>query len=302
MPNVTFQNYFTPAGLVTVRQNIVIAIEEDGRDLTAEGVFATEQRTQAHIVAKENTFVVGLELISIIFEEYAALGGGLCTYKLYVDEGAKVSAGTKVAELFGSSIDILKLERVILNYICHLSGVANLTAKYVEKLQGTDVRLLDTRKTMPGLRWLEKYAVRKGGGFNHRRDLTEILMLKDTHIDACGSISAAVQTLRNKYNPCPPIEVECRTVTEVQEAVALGVDRIMLDNMEIDGNGSNNLASCLSLIPQSIEIELSGGINMENIRDYALVRTAQRCADYISVGRLTHSAQTADFSLRITLT
>ncbi len=302
MPNVTFQNYFTPTGLSTVRQNIAIAIAEDGRDLTAEGVFTHEQRTQAHIVAKEKSIVVGLELIDIIFEEYVNWGGGLCTCKAYVAEGEEVDAGTKVAEIFGACIDILKLERIILNYMCHLSGVANLTAKYVHELRGTSVRLLDTRKTMPGLRWLEKYAVRCGGGHNHRRDLTEILMLKDTHIDACGSISQAVQTLRHKYKPCPPIEVECRTATEVREAVSMNVERIMLDNMPIDGNAPNDLTSCMALIPSSIEIEISGGISMENIRAYALARAGQRSADFISVGRLTHSAETADFSLRISLT
>ncbi len=301
MPNVTFQDYFTPASLVTIGQNIVLAIEEDGRDLTAEGIFTPEQTTQAHIVAKENTFVVGIPLISMIFDEYVKLGGKKCSYRPYVMEGEQVAAGSKIAEIYGASIDILKLERVILNYICRLSGIANLTAKYVQKLQGTGVRLLDTRKTMPGMRWLEKYAVRMGGGFNHRRDLTEILMLKDTHIDACGSISSAVHKLRSTYYPCPPIEVECRTGAEVLEAVMMQVDRIMLDNMGIDGESPNDLISCLPLIPNEIEVELSGGITMQNIREYALSKGSLRRADFISVGRLTHSAKTADFSLRISL-
>ncbi len=301
MPKVTFQDYFTPQSLSYLRQNIVLALEEDGRDLTAEGVFAQNHMTCARIVAKEESFVVGLALIPIIFEEYAAMGGGNCSYKTCVLEGDYVKAFTKVAEISGASVDILKLERVILNYICHLSGVANLTAHYAEKLIGTGVRLLDTRKTMPGLRWLEKYAVRMGGGYNHRRDLTEILMLKDTHIDACGSIKSAVEKLRAAYDPCPPIEVECRNSTEVLQAVAMQVERIMLDNMDIEGQSPDDLVSCLPLIPKSIEVEISGGIDDSNIREYALSNGAERRADYISVGRLTHSAKTADFSLQISL-
>ena len=187
---------------------------------------------------------------------------------------------------------MLKAERVILNFITHLSGIANLTARYVRELDGTGVRLLDTRKTTPGLRWPEKYAVQAGGGVNHRKNLAEMLMLKDNHIDAAGSITAAVAKLRARYRPCPPVEVECRTLEHVREAVAAGAERIMMDNME-----APRLSQALALVPPDIEAEVSGGVRLETIRAIAL--TGPRRPDFISVGRLTHSAVAADFSMTL---
>ncbi len=294
MPNVVFQDYFDENVLHYVKQCITLALEEDGPDLTAEGIFAPDHTMRAYIVAKEDSFVAGLPLIPLIFAEYGALGGGTCFWQPCVEEGAYVSKGTEILRVHGASVDILKLERVILNFICHLSGIANLTNIYVKALEGTGVRLLDTRKTLPALRWPEKYAVRIGGGYNHRRNLTELLMLKDNHIDASGSITKAVQKLRATYTPCPPIEVECRNADEVREAVAARADRIMLDNMD-----TTQLSHCLPLIPQDIEAEISGGVSLENIRELALSATATRPADFISVGRLTHSAPCADFSMRM---
>ena len=186
-----------------------------------------------------------------------------------------------------------RAERVILNVVSHLCGIATLTRRYVQALEGTGVRLLDTRKTMPGLRYPDKYAVLCGGGHNHRRNLAEMLMLKDNHIDAAGSITGAVQALRARYNPCPPIEVECRNCDEVREAVACKVERIMLDNMSPD-----RLPEALELVPSSIETEVSGGVSLDTIRDYAMA-SPRRKPDFISVGRITHSAVTADLSMRI---
>ncbi len=294
MSDVVFHDYFTEISLQYVNKCIALALEEDGPDLTAQGIFAQQHTVRAYIVAKEDTFVAGLPLIPLIFAEYGAQGGGSCFWQACVTEGAFVSKGTEIVRVHGASIDILKLERVILNFISHLSGIANLTQVYVKALEGTGVRLLDTRKTLPGLRWLEKYAVRIGGGYNHRRDLTELLMLKDNHIDASGSITKAVETLRATYNPCPPIEVECRHADEVREAVTAKADRIMLDNMGVEG-----LSQCLPLIPKHIEAEISGGVNLENIRELALSAHDTRAADFISVGRLTHSAPCADFSMRM---
>ncbi len=294
MSDVVFQDYFDARSSEYVRQCIALALEEDGPDLTAEGIFSAGQSMRAHIVAKEPTFVVGLPLIPRIFAEYSAQGGGACSWQACVQEGAQVATGTEIVRVHGANVDILKLERVILNFISHLSGIANMTQVYVQALAGTGVRLLDTRKTLPGLRWLEKYAVRMGGGFNHRRDLTELLMLKDNHIDACGSITKAVEKLRAAYSPCPPIEVECRTEQEVLEAVRAKAERIMLDNMNVE-----MLTHCLALIPKDIEAEISGGVSLENIRELALSAHEVRPADFISVGRLTHSAPCADFSMRI---
>ncbi len=299
MSKVVFQDYFTATSLTYLKRSIALTLDEDGPDLTARGIFPPNQCIGAHIVAKEKTLVAGLPLIALIFSVYEEQGGGACTWQASVQEGALVDTGTEIVRLQGACIDILKLERVILNYIARLSGVANITAQYAQMLEGTGVKLLDTRKTLPGLRWLEKYAVRVGGGYNHRRDLQEMLMIKDNHIDACGSITKAVEKLRAFYTPCPPIEVECRTYAEVQEAVNTHVERIMLDNMPICGQGENTLKACLPLIPKSIEAEISGGVSYENLRDLALCDGVTRPADYISVGRLTHSAVNADFSLRI---
>ncbi len=294
MSEVVFQDYFDENALSYVKQCISLALEEDGPDLTAEGIFAPDHTARAYIVAKESTFVAGLPLIPHIFAEYGAQGGGTCFWQPCVAEGAYVQNGTEIVRVHGASVDVLKLERVILNFLCHLSGIANMTATYVQALEGTGVRLLDTRKTLPGLRWPEKYAVRIGGGYNHRRNLTELLMLKDNHIDASGSITKAVQKLRDTYSPCPPIEVECRNSDEVLEAVSAKADRIMLDNMSVA-----ELTQCLPLIPKHMEAEISGGVSLENIRELALSAAGKRPADFISVGRLTHSAPCADFSMRM---
>lgn len=243
---------------------------------------------RAVIRAKEDTRVVGLPVIHDVFEAMNAHPH----VELLVEEASTVPAMTEVARMEGPAIALLKAERLILNFITHLSGIANLTARYVHELEGTGVRLLDTRKTTPCLRWPEKYAVQAGGGCNHRKNLVEMLMLKDNHIDAAGSITRAVARLREVYSPCPPIEVECRTLDHVREAVAAGADRIMMDNM-----GAPLLGQALALVPARIEAEVSGGVTLETIRGIAL--TGPRHPDFISVGRLTHSAVAADFSMTL---
>ena len=274
-----------------VRRLIRLALEEDGPDLTAQGVFSPQDQAEAVLVAKQDSLVVGLPLISLIFQQMGHNSPGNC-WRAEVPEGSAVKNGHTLASFFIDAITLLKAERVILNLISHLSGVANLTKQYVDQLDGTGVRLLDTRKTLPGMRYPEKYAVRMGGGYNHRMDLAQMLMIKDNHIDASGSISAAALALLAKYNPCPPLEIECRTLAEVQEAVVCRPNRILLDNMDVV-----MLNKVLPLIPLDIEAEISGGVSLENIRGFALA-CERRPADYISVGRLTHSAPVADFSIR----
>lgn len=289
MQSPLFDNYFTPQSLNLIDANIKMALDEDGEELTSLAVFAPNHPMRACIRAKQDTLVAGLPLIARILRIHGQGG----TVQLLVEEGARVPSGTEVAHLNGPAPTLLKVERIILNYICHLSGIANLTRQYVQQLEGTGVALLDTRKTLPGLRWLEKYAVRIGGGHNHRRTLEEMLMLKDNHIDAAGSIRAAVECLRTRYGAqCPPIEVECRNGDDVREAVSCGVERIMMDNMDIP-----QLETALALVPAHIETEISGGVQLENIRQLAQV--GPRRADFISVGRLTHSALAADFSMTI---
>ncbi|RRD71268.1 MULTISPECIES: carboxylating nicotinate-nucleotide diphosphorylase [unclassified Desulfovibrio] len=281
-----WNSFFSPEGRSLLQRSIDLALDEDGPELTAQGIFAEDTALRAVIRAKEDTLVVGLPVIGEVLTRLTRD----FRWKALAQEATPVPAMTQVAEITAPAVALLKAERVILNFVCHLSGIANLTARYVRELEGTGVRLLDTRKTTPGLRWPEKYAVQAGGGCNHRKDLTEMLMLKDNHIDAAGSVTAAVRALRARYAPCPPIEVECRTLLHVREALAAGADRIMLDNMD-----APLLGEALALIPPQTEAEVSGGVCLENIR--AIARTAPRPPDFISVGRLTHSATAADFSM-----
>ena len=282
--------FFSGRGREFLHRAIELALDEDGPDLTAEGLFTADAPMRAVIRAKEDTFVAGLPVMEEVLSLMNATSQVRCEY--LVEEGCRVSAMTEVARMQGPAVILLKAERVILNFITHLSGIANLTSRYVRELEGTGVRLLDTRKTTPGLRGPEKYAVLVGGGSNHRKDLTEMLMLKDNHIDAAGSIVAAVARLRERYQPCPPIEVECRTLDHVREAVAARADRIMMDNMR-----PPLLCEALALVPQGIETEVSGGVTLETIG--TLARCCQRRPDFISVGRLTHSAVAADFSMTL---
>jgi len=269
---------------------IRMSLEEDGPDLTSLGIFPARERSSAYIVAKQRTIVVGLPLVSLVL---SIVGMEPDSWAAEVKEGSVVDKGTVVARLHGYTIQLLKAERVILNLMTHLSGVGNLTREYVQKLEGTGVRLLDTRKTLPGHRYLEKYAVRVAGGWNHRMNLADMLMIKDNHIDAAGSITKAVCALRERYAPCPPIEVECRDEAEVREAVACRPERILLDNMD-----TAMLAQVLPLIPRDMEAEISGGVTLESIRELAL-SSLERPADFISVGRITHSAPSADFSMKM---
>jgi nicotinate-nucleotide pyrophosphorylase (carboxylating) len=269
------------------------ALEEDGADLTSNAVFSRTHQCKVVLVAKENSLVAGLPMIPLIMAEAEKYASGSWSYAAEAQEGALVTAGTILAVISGPSRLLLKTERIIINFISHMSGVANLTARYVKALQGSGTRLLDTRKTLPGMRHAQKYAVLVGGGHNHRFGLEDMLMLKDNHIDAAGSISEAVKLLRRAYNPCPRIEVECRNAAEAAEAVRAGVDRIMLDNMDAAG-----IAGALAIIPERIETEVSGGVNLENIAQLVQAAAGSRGPDFVSVGRLTHSAPAADFSMR----
>ncbi|MDR2743762.1 MAG: carboxylating nicotinate-nucleotide diphosphorylase [Desulfovibrio sp.] len=279
--------FFSSGEQTLLARSIDLALDEDGPDLTAQAVFPPGTRLEALIHAKQAGMVVGLPIIGAVFKRLNAK----FAWRPLVREGATVPAMTDVAAIAASAADLLRAERVILNYISRLSGIANLTARYVRALRGTGVRLLDTRKTTPGLRLPEKYAVQVGGGVNHRRNLAEMLMLKDNHIDAAGSIARAVALLRARYDPCPPIEVECRTLDHVREAVEAGISRIMMDNMTPD-----LLEQALALVPRRIETEVSGGVTLENIRRLALIKPQP---DFVSVGRLTHSAVAADFSMTL---
>ncbi len=292
-PADSFEVFFDGPARRYLYDAIAVALREDGPDLTSNAVFSPEETLDAEIVAKADLVVAGLPLIPIILQEsLPEKHSATCTWQAHARDGDRVRAGTLLATIHGGARRILKAERIILNFICHLSGIATLTAQYVDMLAGTGITLLDTRKTLPGLRYPEKYAVLMGGARNHRKNLAEVLMLKDNHNDMAGSITRAVAKLREAYSPCPPIEVECRNETEVREAVACNVDWIMFDNMT-----PAEVTAALALVPKHIATEVSGGVSKENIGELAAAGRAG--LTYISVGRLTHSAPYADCSMRI---
>jgi len=281
-----FESFFKAEARLFLLAGIRIALSEDGKDLTSLGIFGDSDLAMAHIVAKDSAVIAGLPLIPLIME----FAGCEFQHMLNVDEGDRVSPGTLVAAIQGPATHLLRTERIILNYLCHLSGIATLTAQYVEALKGSRTKLLDTRKTLPGLRYAEKYAVRVGGGGNHRLNLAEMLMVKDNHIDRAGGIVPAVERLRAAYGEdCPPIEVECRSLEEVDLAVGCKVQRIMLDNMDLE-----QMQAALSRVPAGIETEVSGGVTLETIAAIGAIGP-----DFVSVGRITHSAPVADLSMRI---
>lgn len=285
MKHKRFDAYFQQDALSFLVRGIDLALEEDGRDLTSEALFTDNDSMKAAIMSKQSTVAAGLPIASLVFERMGE--GNAVQVDLTSKEGELAAPGTELVRIKGPAGALLKAERVILNYLTHLSGIATLTRQYADLLQGTNTRLLDTRKTLPGLRYPEKYAVQVGGGYNHRKNLEEILMLKDNHIDRSGSITSSVRKLRQVYSPCPPIEVECRTLSHVAEAIDCRVERIMLDNME-----EAAIRQALSQIPPSIETEVSGGIDLSTIRRIAVLGP-----DFISVGNLTHSAPAADLSM-----
>lgn len=281
-----FSQFFRHEPLTRLYRLVDLALEEDGRDLTSEALFPPTSTLHAAIVAKADTLVVGLPLMDIILTRMDCASYNATAL---ANDGDAVRFGATVARISGPAPILLKAERVIMNFICRLSGVANATCAFVHAVEGTGVRILDTRKTTPGHRHLEKYAVRMGGGHNHRINLEDMLMLKDNHIDQAGSITKAVHMLREAYISCPPLEIECRILDHVQEAVLLAPQRIMLDNMPLE-----MAAAALTLIPPHIESEISGNVTLQNVRSLAELGPT-----YISTGAITHSAAVADFSMRL---
>ncbi len=290
---IEFSHYFSGERRGNLLRLLSLALDEDGPDPTSQAIFGPEDRFRAVIVAKEDLIVAGLPVIPLVMDlciEKDPHTDSRYDWEALVVEGARAPRGATLARLSGAARHLLRAERVILNVVSRLAGIAGLTRQYVDALAGTGVRLLDTRKTQPGMRGLDKYAVQAGGGTNHRFSLADMLMLKDNHIDAAGSLSLAVARAR-AAQPHIPLEVECRTLDEVDEAVRCRVDRLMLDNM-----GPEGLSAALARIPADLETEISGNVTLETIRDLALI--GPRHADFISVGRITHSVKAADISLR----
>ena len=289
MNDSRFEAFFTAAPREYLLRAIDLALEEDGPDLTSQAVFAPDDRLAARIVAKEDSLVAGLPILPLVLERMG--DAARCEVAFFAADGDAVPDRTVVAAITGPAVTLLKAERVMLNFLCHLSGIANRVRQAVTALGGGGTRLLDTRKTLPGLRYPEKYAVLVGGGVNHRKNLAEMLMFKDNHIDRAGGIPQAMAALRKAYqgkvDKMPPVEIECRTLEEVGQAVAERPARIMLDNMDME-----TMRKALSMVPQGIETEVSGGVDLA-----ALSAIATLGADFVSVGRITHSAPSADFSM-----
>jgi nicotinate-nucleotide pyrophosphorylase (carboxylating) len=243
---------------------------------------------QAHLLIKEDGILAGIELAEIIFKRFDPT----LQIEIFLQDGAAVKVGEIAFIVSGSSRSILTTERLVLNCMQRMSGIATQTNRIVSCIEGCETKLLDTRKTTPGIRLLEKWAVRIGGGHNHRFGLFDMLMLKDNHIDYAGGIRPAVLRANDylkSHNKNLKIEIEVRNLQELKEVLEIGlVDRIMLDNFSPD-----EIRNALKIIPSQYETEASGGITIETIRSYA-----ETGVQFISVGALTHSAKSLDMSLK----
>ncbi len=263
---------------------IELALVEDGEDITSKAVFSETDTLEAVMIAKAPGVIAGCAVARRVFSTVNPSTS--CRFE--VEDGACITPGTRLALIEGQACSVLKAERVALNFLQRMSGIASATAAYVQRVAGTPARILDTRKTAPGMRVLDKLAVSIGGGVNHRMGLWDMVMIKDNHIDAAGSIPAAVTRTRLA---CPgvPIEVEARTLGEVEIIMGLNVDRIMLDNFSLQ-----DMRRAVELVASRVPLEASGGVNLERVRDIALTGV-----DYISVGELTHSVRALDISMII---
>jgi len=259
--------------------------EDIGRgDLTSESIFLPEQTGSARIVAREPFVVAGTELIGgRVFKAQ----NPVIEISNPVADGTVVKAGQVLFSVSGPVLDLLKAERVALNLLQRVSGIATMTARFVEAVKDYPVRITDTRKTTPGLRILEKYAVTAGGGFNHRFNLADGILIKDNHIAACGSITDAVEKVRRSAPHTIRIEVETDTIEQVRECVDCGVDIIMLDNMS-----PALMREAVTIIDGRALVEASGGIDLDSV-----VEVAQSGVDIISIGALTHSAPACDIGM-----
>jgi len=282
--------------ITTILEN---ALREDSvtRDATTYACVDPRQVAAATILAKQDCVLAGLGLVARILDVFAALDGTVLehpevTSHPEVFDGVRLHRGQSVAVIRHNARVILSCERVILNFMQRLSAIATLTRRFVHAVSGTHARILDTRKTIPGLRVLEKYAVVCGGGFNHRLDLSDGVLIKNNHIAVAGGIAPALErALRNRRGE-QVIEIEVRSLKELEEALTHGAEAVLLDNMSVE-DVKRAVERCAQHT-RRMPLECSGGITLENVRAYA-----QTGVDYISVGALTHSVMAVDMSLRV---
>lgn len=267
------------------------AIQEDlgDGDHTSLATIDANKKGSAGLLVKENGIICGINLANSIFKIVDADIAFICN----VEDGKKVQASDVVFRVEGKIQSILKAERLVLNCMQRMSGIATTTNKYIQAVSGTSVKIMDTRKTTPLLRSFEKYAVKTGGGYNHRFGLFDMILIKDNHVDGAGGILVALQKAKSYLTEMKlalPIEIETRNLSEVKEALGSKIpDRIMFDNFT-----PQQIREAVQLVDHAMETEASGGITLQNIRDYALTGV-----DCISVGALTHSVKSLDLSLKI---
>jgi nicotinate-nucleotide pyrophosphorylase (carboxylating) len=268
-----------------VEAAIEAALREDmpEGDVTSESIIPADARSEAFFLAKEDGVAAGLEIASRVF---AKIDPSVIFIERFRD-GSSFRQGDKLARVKGPTVVLLKGERTALNFLQHLCGVATATRRFVEAIAGTKTRILDTRKTTPGLRLLEKYAVRTGGGTNHRISLSDMVLIKDNHLRFVGSVGEAVRRARSRVRPGIRIEVEAASLLQVREALAAGADMIMLDNMPPE-----TMHQAVTLAGGRVPLEASGNMTLDRVR-----AVAETGVDFISVGALTHSARAVDISM-----
>ena len=266
-------------------------------DATSRACIDAQQRATATILAKQECVLAGVGAVARILEIYEhldreAIGHAEVISHGEIFDGVRLHKGQAIAVVRHNARVLLCCERVILNVLQRLSGIATYTRQFVDAIHGTNARILDTRKTVPGLRVLDKYAVRCGGGHNHRLDLSDGMLLKNNHVALAGSLSAALRKALQNRRSEMPVEVEVRNMPELEEALSNGAERIMLDNMTVEQVKS--AGARIRAHSHPVPIEVSGGIRLDNVRAYG-----ETGVDYISVGALTHSAVAVDLSMRI---
>ncbi|HVC23839.1 MAG TPA: carboxylating nicotinate-nucleotide diphosphorylase [Candidatus Dormibacteraeota bacterium] len=264
------------------------ALAEDyrGRDLTGEAVLTPGQSCRAQVIAREPGVLCGIDLAEAVFHQIDAA----VSCRDVLADGSPLTAGTVVMQVAGPAAAVLAGERTALNFLQHLCGIASLTAQYVALASPYGATILDTRKTVPGLRYLEKYAARTGGAHNHRMGLYDAVLIKDNHVDLAGGLKDALEQALSCH-PARDVEVEVRSQEELLVALEAGVGRVLLDNFS-----PVQVADAVRLIQHRAAIEVSGGVSLENLAEYAAAGP-----DYISVGRLTHSAPALDLALKVRL-
>jgi len=270
-----------------IRNIIEDALAEDigTGDITTQATVSRKKKGRAQAIAKGDFVIAGIDVFA---ETFQLLDRSIKVKKL-MDDGCRAKKGDIIAEVSGSLSNILQAERVALNLFQRMSGIATLTAKYVETVRGTKAKIIDTRKTMPGLRVLDKMAVRIGGGGNHRTGLYDGVLIKDNHIEAAGGITAAVKAQRKRLPHTLKIEVETKNIQEVKEALKCGVDIIMLDNMTVPA-----MKKAVDFVAGRALLEASGNVSLQKVSNIAATGV-----DLISIGELTHSVRAADISLKI---